>query len=388
MKTAAWLLLISLLFSSCEKPLKLPYVTPELQNWPKSYKGVEGLKLHVFKTGEVTARKKLAYRGSSLLDTLVLDIVVFAIEHPQQGLILVGTGLSRGATQEAESYLGAFRTAIGSPTMADGQDIFSQLTSAHLSEKRVRTIILPDLRFSHTGELENFPTAQVVVSSAEYTAATEEEESALSISDEYDGVKQWRFIDFAGAEPLGTFRAHRDVFGDGSVLLIDVAGATAGGMAILVRLPQAPVLLCGNLAWTAEQAQYVREPGFTVNRTAWWENAWRLKKFAELAPELIVLPDNDWSAITTHQAKDLILHPFPPERKAEKKSETRPTRKLKQQKSEKKALAKETTRATVKEKGIKKTPAKEPKKKTKRETKRETKKSQKNKGTEKHSRKQ
>lgn len=380
MKTSAWFLLISLLFSSCEKPLRLPYVTPELQNWPKSYKGVEGLKLHVFKTGEVTARKKLVYQGSSLLDTLDLDILVFAIEHPRHGVILVGTGLSRAVAQEAESYLGAFRTAIGSPTMAEGQDLFSQLTYANLSEKRVRTIILPDLRFSHTGELENFPTAQVVVSSAEYTAATEEEESALSISDEYDGVKQWRFIDFAGAEPLGTFRAHRDLFGDGSVLLIDVSGATAGGMAILVRLPQAPVLLCGNLAWTAEQAQYVREPGFTVNRTAWWENAWRLKKFAELAPELIVLPDNDWNAITTRQTKDLIPHSFPPERKAEKTPKTYPNRELKQKKEEKKALVKKKRRETVKEKENKKTTAKE--------TKRETKKSQKNKEAEKHSRKQ
>jgi glyoxylase-like metal-dependent hydrolase (beta-lactamase superfamily II) len=380
MKTLAWFLFVSLLFCACEKPLKLPYVTPELYNWPKTYKGVKGLKLHAFKTGEVTARKKLAYRGSSLLDTLVLDIVVFAIEHPQQGIILVGTGLSRGVAQEAESYLGAFRTAIGSPTMAEGQDIFSQLTDANLSEKRVRTIILPDLRFSHTGELENFSTVQVVVSAAEYTAAIEEEESALSISDEYDGVKQWRFIDFAGAEPLGTFRAHRDLFGDGSVLLIDVTGATAGGMAILVRLPQAPVLLCGNLAWTAEQAQYVREPGFTVNRTAWWENAWRLKKFAELAPELIVLPDNDWNAITTRKAKDLIPHPFPPVRKAEKKPETRLNGELKQQKGEKKALAKKTGRAAVKEKGHKKITAKEIKKEPKR--------GQKNKEVEKHNRKQ
>jgi glyoxylase-like metal-dependent hydrolase (beta-lactamase superfamily II) len=340
MKPAAWLLCVSLLFCACEKPLRLPYVRPELQNWPKSYQGVAGLKLHVFKTGEVTALKKLAYRGSSLLDTLVLDILVFAIEHPRHGIILVGTGLSRGVAQEAESYLGAFRTAIGLPSMAEGQDLFSQLAAANLSEKRVRTIILPDLRFSHTGELENFPTAEVVVTATEYAAATEEEESALSISDEYDGVKHWRFIDFVDATPLGAFRAHRDLFGDGSVLLIDVAGATAGGMAILVRLPHAPVLLCGNLALTAEQAQYVREPGFTVDRAAWWENAWRLKKFAELAPELIVLPDNDWDAVASLKIRDLLPHAFPPERKTEKASQERDPAKRAQAKTSKKTTEK------------------------------------------------
>lgn len=381
MKTSAWLLLLSLLCSACEKPLRLPYVTPELENWPTPYEGIAGLKLHVFKTGEVTALKKLAYRGSSLLDTLNLDILVFAIEHPRHGVVLVGTGLSRAVAHEAESYLGGFRTAIGSLTMAEGQEIFSQLAYANLSAQRVRMIILPDLRFSHTGELENFPTAQIVVASAEYAAASEEEESALSIGDEYDGVTQWRFIDFAGAKPLGTFRAHRDLFGDGSVLLIDVAGATAGGMATVVRLPQAPVLLCGNLAWTAEQAQYAREPGFTVNRTAWWENAWRLKKFVELAPELIVLPDSDWNAVTRHQAKDLILHPFPPVQKAEKKPETRPKKERKQPKGEKKALVQKTTGTKTKEERQKKTS-------TEKEPKKESKKNPKDPKTKKHKRQQ
>ncbi|HXG18892.1 MAG TPA: hypothetical protein VNN62_07450 [Methylomirabilota bacterium] len=310
-----FLFFIILLTFACKEPLRLPYVAPELHHWPKPYKGVTGLKLHVFKTGEVRVPKKLVYHSGSFLDTLTLDVLVFAIEHPRQGLILVGTGLSRGVAQGAKNYLGVFRTAIGSPTMAEEQDILSQLENAGFAAAKVKTIILPDLRFSHTGEVENFPAAQVVVSAEEYTAATEEEETALSLSDEYDGVRHWRFIDFIGAEPLGTFQAHRDLFGDGSILVIDVTGATAGGMAVLVRLPHAPVLLCGNLAWTAEQAQYVREPGVVFKREAWWEHAWRLKKFAELAPELVVLPDHEWTTVTASKAKDVVLHPFPPPQK-------------------------------------------------------------------------
>jgi glyoxylase-like metal-dependent hydrolase (beta-lactamase superfamily II) len=226
--------------------------------------------------------------------------------------------------------------------MAEGQDILSQLESAGLSAERVRDIILPDLRFSHTGELENFPKARVIVSSVEYITATEEGESALSLSDEYDGVKQWRFIDFVGAKPLGAFRAHQDLFNDGSVLLIDVAGATPGGLAVLVRLPQAPVLLCGNLAWTAEQARYAREPGFVFNRQAWWENAWRLKKFTELAPELVILPDHEWEAIEAAKTKDMLVHSFPPvqEVKSPKKKEgANKLRKEKKQREKKKQKA-------------------------------------------------
>ena len=301
---------LALFLSACDKPLRLPYIAPELHNWPKSYKGVAGLKLRVFNTGTLVVPRKLVYRDGSLLGTASLDILVFVIEHPRHGLILVGTGLNRKIADNAERYMGTFRTSAGTPVMEKGQDILSQLKRAKLPGEKVRHIILPDLRLDHTGELESFPLAQPIVASAEYEAATDEQESALSLSKEYDDVHQWRFIDFAGAEPLGTFRAHRDLFGDGSVLLIDAAGATAGGLAVLVRLPVAPVLLCGNLAWTKEQYFYARLPGLLFDRAAWWEKIWRLKKFKDLVPELAVLPDHDWSAVAAAKTKDIVLHSF------------------------------------------------------------------------------
>jgi len=302
--------LLLVLVSACEKPLRLPYVTPELHNWPKPYKGMTGLRLHIFNTGTLAVPNKLVYRDGSLLDTVSLDILVFVIEHPRYGLILVGTGLNRKIADGAERYLGAFRTSLGAPRMEKGQDILSQFKRAKLPGEKVRYIILPDLRLDHTGELESFPVAQPIVASAEYEAAMDEQENAFSLPQEYDKVREWRFIDFVGAKPLGTFRIHRDLLGDSSVLLIDVTGATAGGLAVLVRLPTAPVLLCGNLAWTKQQYFYTRLPGLLFDREAWWEKIWRLKKFKDLVPELAVLPDHDWAAVEAAKTKDMVLHPF------------------------------------------------------------------------------
>jgi len=299
-----------LFLSACDKPLRLPYITPELHHWPKPYKGVAGLRLHVFNTGTVEVPSKLVYRGGRLLDTHTLDILVFVIEHPRRGLILVGTGLNREITDDPERYLGVLLTSLGSPVMEKGQDILSQLQRAKLPNERVRYLILPDLQLDHTGELESFPSAQAIVTSTEHNAAIDQEGTGLYLTKEYDNVRKWRFIDFAGAKPLGTFRAHQDLFGDGSVLLIDAAGATAGGLAVLVRLPAAPVMLCGNLAWTVEQYRYARLPGLLADRDAWWEKVWRLKKFKELVPELAVLPDHDWAAIEAAKTKDMVLHPF------------------------------------------------------------------------------
>ncbi|MGH7963589.1 MAG: MBL fold metallo-hydrolase, partial [Candidatus Binatia bacterium] len=298
-----------LFFAACEKPLRLPYIVPELQNWPQPYKGIPGLRLHIFNTGTVELPAKLVYRGSSFLDTYTLDILVFVIEHPRQEFILFGTGLNRELVDDPEHYLGGFLNSLGSPEMAKGQDIRSQLKQAKLSDKKVRTLIMSDLRLDHAGELESFPLAQAIVTATEHTSATDQGGS-LYLTKEYDNVPQWKFIDFAGAKPLGTLPAHQDLFGDGSVLLLDAAGATAGGLAVLVRLPAGPVILCGNLAWTEEHSRYARLPGLLFNRAAWWEKIWRLKKFKDLAPELVLLPDHDWTAVEAAKTKDIVLHPF------------------------------------------------------------------------------
>ena len=95
--------------------------------------------------------------------------------------------------------------------------------------------------------------------------------------------------------------------------LIDVTGATAGGLAVLVRLPTQPVILCGNLAWTESQYRYAWTPGFAFKREAWWDTVWRLKKFKDLFQTLVVLPDHDWAAIEkakTADMTDMIVHIF------------------------------------------------------------------------------
>src|SRR5215510_6442127 len=209
------LFFFALLLITCDKPPRLPYIPPELHHWPRAYKGIEGLRLHVFTTGTITVPSKAIYRGASLLDTSTLDILAFVIEHPRHGLVLVGTGLNRQIVEHAESYLGAFRTTLGRPTMAKGQDIFTQLNRAKLPDEKVQYLILPDLRFDHTGELASFPTAQAVVAAAEFKAVTEQEDNPFSLPDEYDHRSHWQFIDFAAAEPIGTFRAYKDFLSDG-----------------------------------------------------------------------------------------------------------------------------------------------------------------------------
>ena len=306
--------LLTLLAGACREPLRPPYIVPELHNWPETYSGTPGLRLHVFQTGWLTLPSRLVYEGGSVFGRTQLDVLVFAIQHPDQGLVLVGTGLNRALADSSadgpQTYLEIPLSVIGRARLDGGQDIVAQLEAARLAPDGPTHVILPDLRPDHAGELEHFSEAVAVVSRAEHAAALEQTGLGAYLPKEYDQVTRWRFIDFGQAEPLGLLAAAEDVFGDGSLVVLDASGMTAGGLAVLVRLPSGPVLLCGSLAWTREQQVYARLPGLAFDRSAWWDKIWRVKKWSRLAPELTVLPDHDWRTVEERATADMQLHMF------------------------------------------------------------------------------
>ena len=299
-----------LLCWGCQKPLRLPYILPELHSWPEQYRGVKGLKLHVFTTGSLEIPRALLVQGGSWLRRQRLDILAFLIEHPRQGLTLFNTGLNHEIAEDPEKYLGPLLVALAKPEAAEGQNLPSQIEQAGLSTERVRRLIVSDLRFNHTGELKQFPSAEVIVAQIEYDTAQEQPSGVLYREDEYNHVRSWKFIDYTPDQPIGTFTSHIDLFGDGSLILIDAAGATSGSQALLVRLPSQPVLLCGSLAPIKENYLYAGMPRLLFDRNAWWEKIWRLKKFKDLVPELLIFPDHDLKAVESVKAEDVIVHPF------------------------------------------------------------------------------
>src|SRR5207237_10380367 len=62
-----------------------------------------------------------------------------------------------------------------------------------------------------------------------------------------DAVAEWPFA----PDPDGRFAGVLDIFGDGSVWAIHVPGHTPGSTAYLLRTPQGPVLLTGDVCHTA-----------------------------------------------------------------------------------------------------------------------------------------
>jgi glyoxylase-like metal-dependent hydrolase (beta-lactamase superfamily II) len=295
--------LLCVCLAGCEQERRVPYIPPTLANWPQPYHGFAGLKVHVFVTAILRLPEALVLGGGSLTSTRDLPIPVVLIEHPKQGLVLFSTGLDPKHLEE--SGPGAWMGLVGSKVVRS-EGIQVQLQRAGFKREDVRWIVLSTLRFDHTGALRDFPNARVVVAKAEHEHALKE--SAGYEPGDFAAVANWKFIDFDAARPLATFLAAVDLFGDGSCMLLDASGVTPGTLALVVRLPQRPLLLAGDLASVEESVRYAAKPASASDLDEWWDHIWRLKRFKDLVPQLIVTPRCDLAPLRSAHQSDIVVH--------------------------------------------------------------------------------
>lgn len=298
----------AVLASGCEEDLRVPYIPPTLASWPQPYRGVAGLKVHVFNTGYLRVPEALVLRGGSVTRKRDLPIPAVLVEHPQQGVVLFNTGLNP-KSEDASAWRGDWAQLLGMEVLP-GKDLKAQMQEAGFKPEAVRWIVLSNLRFDRAGEVEAFPQARVVVTKAEHEFA-QQGGRGYQLST-FDDIANWKFIDFGSTTAYATFPVHVDLFGDGSCVLLDASGSTPGALAMLVRLHKQPLLLADGFAAVEEQVRYAAKPAAASDLRQWWEHIWRLKKFKDLVPELIVVPGHDLAPIRAVHTNEINVHPFAP----------------------------------------------------------------------------
>lgn len=101
--------------------------------------------------------------------------------------------------------------------------------------------------------------------------------------------------------PVLTFTASHDLFGDGSVVIVDLAGHTPGQIGVLLRTDKEWVLIAGDAAWHYDQVELLRQkpgiPGCLVDAER--DQAFHTLHRLHLARHTIrVVPAHDHSAAT------------------------------------------------------------------------------------------
>ncbi|HKR24319.1 MAG TPA: N-acyl homoserine lactonase family protein, partial [Allosphingosinicella sp.] len=109
----------------------------------------------------------------------------------------------------------------------------------------------------HTGQARDFPHARLIMGSGDLAALRGTDPGV-----EREPLARW----LTGGGQVTEARGDHDVFGDGTVMMMNLPGHTPGHRGLLVRLASGPVLLSGDIYHFTEQVARRGLPPFNTSR--------------------------------------------------------------------------------------------------------------------------
>jgi len=173
--------------------------------------------------------------------------------------------------------------APGSNPNATNKPLTDLLAQLDIKPDQVKYVGISHFHADHTGQLAPFANATLLIGKGDW--------DGVNAQPPMTGANVAGFKDWIGTsrkvEPL---TADKDVFGDGSVMVLRTPGHTPGHQSLLVRLKQkGPVVLVGDAAHFREN--YLRDgvPGFNYDRAQTIASIERIKQIEKNLKATVVI---------------------------------------------------------------------------------------------------
>lgn len=203
------------------------------------------------------------------------------MEHPDLKLQLV---YSCYLVRHGDRYLlwDAGNAMDGSPR-APKQSIVEQLARIGVRPEQVEFVGISHHHGDHTGQLPSFPRATLLIGQGDWDDVRADAPPAGTDAQAY-AARRAPFAAWASdaARVQALTRDRHDVFGDGSVLMLDLPGHTPGHHGLLVRLATTgPVLLTGDVTHFHENYRSNGVPTWNTDRADSLASLDRFRRIAE-----------------------------------------------------------------------------------------------------------
>ncbi|MFT5684955.1 MAG: N-acyl homoserine lactone hydrolase [Myxococcota bacterium] len=256
------------------------------------------MSLQVFpiSTGSLPARMVFAEGGGP--DVPIVSYAV-VLNHPTAGVVVIDPGFGQRTVDAPHEAPG--RATVRTTGLVMGTPLIAQLTES------VDRILVTHMHIDHAGAIEDFPDAMVQITAAEWEFGSRRRPIRAVIPAAGQSVRAVEPLTFADGA-YGSFDAHSDVLGDGSLIALPTFGHTPGHTAFLVNLPGGSFLLTGDAAWVDEHLSQPALKGrmarglIEVDGEANGEALWRLRALSEAIPGVVILTGHDPDNLTRVQA--------------------------------------------------------------------------------------
>jgi N-acyl homoserine lactone hydrolase len=244
---------------------------------PKGTPGIE--RLYVLYCGDIALNDASSFTPGASGPGALSD-TCYLIKHGQDWL-LWDTGLPDslvGIPNGMKSNAGVWTSK---------KTLAGQLAELGLKPSDIRYLALSHSHPDHVGNLNLFPQATLVVQKAEY-----------------DWVQPFGGPRFKPEQPVIKAEGDRDLFGDGSVVLISTPGHSPGHQCLLVRLPKTgALLLTGDAVHTRANWDSHRVPERNFNIA---------QSLVSLDRMAVVLKENNAQLWIGHETAEVPLRKYAP----------------------------------------------------------------------------
>ncbi|MEO4048321.1 MBL fold metallo-hydrolase [Pseudomonas sp. CAU 1711] len=251
-----------------------------------------GLRFALVKTAETETRDAFTIEGGAWTEKTIANHVAVLIEH-HAATLLLDTSLGRQVDRQFEAEMPWY----DKPLLRYGrvEPVRDQLERDGI---RVDRILLTHSHWDHASGLVDFPEVPVWAPYEEIEFSRIATPPAV-LPSQFAHAIRWVPLQFAEQPFLGFERSH-DMFGDGSLVLVPLAGHTPGSVGLFLTLDDGRrFFFTGDASWRLE--------GFTGPREKFWisrrmvdndPQATRLQlekvhRLLQEQPQLRVIPAHD-----------------------------------------------------------------------------------------------
>jgi glyoxylase-like metal-dependent hydrolase (beta-lactamase superfamily II) len=236
-----------------------------------------------FSTGTVDIHPQHAYRGLAPMYWWIFTsrrwlsdrpINVYVVEHTNV-IVLFDTGQDRASVTDPcyfpDGPVGLIYRRLARFEVSEDETLTAGLVRLGYRPSDVTKAVISHLHQDHIGGVREIPDAELLVSAEEWGSLHRPLAEARGLLRHHIEVpgRKWSPVEFTALEDprLAPFTTGRDVFGDGSLVLLPTAGHTYGSMSMLVRRPDAtPLLLAGDLTYDVDAFEQGRTGGVGSRR--------------------------------------------------------------------------------------------------------------------------
>jgi glyoxylase-like metal-dependent hydrolase (beta-lactamase superfamily II) len=187
--------------------------------------------------------------------------------------------------------------AMTMPNVAPKVSLVDQLAKIDVKPDQIKYVGISHYHADHTGQIASFPKATLLIGAREW--------DAISSPKPAEGVNFKPFEGWIkGENKVEPQSIDKDVFGDGTVIMLRTPGHTPGHSSLLVNLPQmGAVIITGDAVHFRENYDNVGVPAFNYDRAQTMTSIERLKKIAANLKATVIIQ---------HDARDVEKLPaFP-----------------------------------------------------------------------------